>query len=90
VGVNAIAIFDAATGREVMHREFASLIPVALPVWEGNDDVLVVAQDAQGREAILRIGLAGAVTRATRVVQDTPPPESGRPPPTLLRLASAP
>ena len=89
-GVNAIAIFDAATGRPVMHREFASFILVGLPVWEGDDDVLVVAQDAKGREAILRIGLDGTVTRATPVVQDTQPPESGRPPPTLFRLASSP
>jgi hypothetical protein len=89
-GVNAIAIFDAATGRQVVRHEFRDLTPVGLPAWEGDGAVLVVAQDAHGREAIVRVALDGTVTRATHVVQDIPPPDSGRPPPTVLRLASTP
>ncbi len=36
-------------------------------MWEGDDSVLVVAEDRQQRQAIVRVGLDAPITRATPV-----------------------
>ena len=58
--------------------------------WEGDDSLLVVAEDRHGQEAILRVGLDGSVTRTTPVVTGVPRPAEGRPPLATLRLAATP
>ncbi len=58
--------------------------------WEGDDSLLVVAEDRDGQEAILRVGLDGSVTRTTPVVRGVPRPAEGRPPLATLRLAATP
>jgi hypothetical protein len=62
-----IGIFDAATGRPVLDKPLPGLTFDSLPVWEGDDAVLVVAHDHDGEQAIVRIGLDGTVSRATAV-----------------------
>jgi hypothetical protein len=42
---------------------------VGRPVWEGDESVLVVAQDRDQQQAIVRVGLDGSITRATSVAQ---------------------
>jgi hypothetical protein len=85
-----IGIFDAATGHPALTLVLRGLSINTLPVWESDDALLVVAHDHDGQEAIVRIGLDGTVTPASRVVQDTLPPEEGLPPPTILQLAATP
>ncbi len=87
---DVVGIFDAETGHQVLRRELPGLVLAGLPVWEGDGAVLVVARDKEGRETIVRIGLNGSVSRATRIVQDTSPPTTGRPSVTVLRFASTP
>jgi hypothetical protein len=87
---DVIGIFDASTGHLVLRKELPGLTIDSLPVWEGDDSVLVAAEDREGREAIVRIALDGSVTRTTRVVQGTPRPSSGRPPTPVLRPAATP
>jgi hypothetical protein len=64
---DVIGIFDAATGRPVLDKPLPGLTFDSLPVWEGDDAVLVVAHDDDGEQAIVRIGLDGSVSRATDV-----------------------
>lgn len=64
---DVVGIRDAATGHRVMSRVLPNLSIVGRPVWEGDNAVLVVAEDRQGRQAIVRVGLDGSVTRATPV-----------------------
>jgi hypothetical protein len=84
-----VGIWDAATGRQVLQKVLPGLT-VDAEAWEGDDSVLVVAEDRHGQEAILRIGLDGSVTRTTSVVAGVPRPAEGRPPLTTLRLAATP
>ena len=37
------------------------------PAWEGDGSVLVVVEDHDQQQAIVRVGLDGSVTRATSV-----------------------
>ena len=87
---DVIGIFDAATGHRLLEKALPGLTLDGMPVWEGDDSVLVVAEDREGQEALIRVDLKGDVTRATGVVQGTPRPAVGRPPLTVLRLADAP
>src|SRR4029078_9575501 len=87
---DVIGIFDAATGHRLVEKALPGLTLDGMPVWEGDDSVLVVAEDREGQEALIRVDLKGDVTRATGVVQGTPRPAVGRPPLTVLRLADAP
>lgn len=87
---DSVGIFDARTGRQVVSRELPGLVIDTLPVWEGDDAVLVVAEDRRGREAIVRVALDGTVTRATRVVPWLPRPDEGRPPTPWFRPAATP
>ena len=50
-------------------------------MWEGDGSVLVVAEDRQQEQAIVRVGLDGSITRATQVA----PPGEG-----TFRLAATP
>lgn len=84
-----VGIWDAATGHQVMQKVLPGLI-VDDEAWEGDDSLLVVAEDRHGREAILRVGLDGSLTRATAVVAGAPRPAEGRPALTTLRLAATP
>jgi len=84
-----VGIWDAATGHQVLQQALPGLI-VDAAAWEGDDSLLVVAEDRQGQEAVLRVGLDGSVTRATSVVTGVPRPAEGRPPLTTLRLAATP
>lgn len=87
---DVIGIFDAVTGRQILRKELPGLTFDTQPVWEGDDSVLVVAEDDQGREAIVRVALDGTVTRATAVVPWTPRPASGRPPVPWFRPGATP
>ena len=84
-----IGIWDAATGHRVLQKVLPGLI-VDDVAWEGDDSLLVVAEDRHGQEAILRVGLDGSVTRTTPVVTGVPRPAEGRPPLATLRLAATP
>lgn len=64
-GGDRVGVFDAATGHDVMQRALPGLLLDSLPVWEDDDSVLLVAEDRAERQAIIRVGLDGAVTRAT-------------------------
>jgi len=66
-GGDTVGVFDAATGHEVMTRPLPGLLLDSLPVWEDDDSVLLVAEDRAGRQAIIRVGLDGTVTRATSI-----------------------
>src|SRR5262245_43076297 len=85
-----VGIFDAETGHLLLQKTLPGLVLAGQPVWEGDDAVLVVAEDRSGREAVVRVGMDGTVTRATGALQDQPPRTTGRPPLPLLRLASTP
>lgn len=87
---DVIGIFDAASGDQVLRKELPGLTFDTLPIWEGDDAVLVVAEDDRGREAIVRVTLDGTVTRATGVVQWTPRPATGRPPIPWFRPGATP
>jgi hypothetical protein len=78
---DVIGIRDAATGHRVTSEVLPGLSIVRAAVWEGDRSVLVVAEDREGRQAIVRVGLDGAITRATPVA----PAGQGS-----FRLASAP
>jgi hypothetical protein len=86
---DVVGIWDAATGDQVLQKVLPGLI-VDAEAWEGDDSVLVVAEDREGQEAILRVGLDGGVTRTTPVVAGVRRPAEGRPPLTTLRLAATP
>lgn len=86
---DVVGIWDASTGRQIVSKALPGLI-VDGAAWEGDDSLLVVAEDRQGQEAILRVGLDGSVTRTTPVVNGVPRPAEGRPPLTTLRLAATP
>lgn len=62
-----VAVRDAVTGRLVRSTVLPDLSVVGRPVWEGDDAVLVVAEDRDHRQAIVRVGVDGGVTRATPV-----------------------
>ena len=62
-----MAVRDAATGHRVRTTVLPDLSIVGRPVWEGDDAVLVVVEDRQHRQAIVRVGLDGTITRATPV-----------------------
>jgi hypothetical protein len=64
---DVIGIFDATTGHPVLSKMLPGLTFDALPVWESDDSVLVVAHDHAGDQAIVRVGLDGTVTRATDI-----------------------
>jgi hypothetical protein len=66
-GGDVVGVFDAATGKEVVQRPLPGLLLDSLPVWEDDHSVLLVAEDRAGRQAIIRVGLDGSVTRATPV-----------------------
>jgi RNA polymerase sigma-70 factor (sigma-E family) len=76
-----LGIRDAATGHQVMSTVLPDLSIVGRPVWEGDGSVLVVAEDRQRQQAIVRVGLDGTITRATPVA----PPGDGS-----FRLAASP
>jgi hypothetical protein len=67
-----IGVWEAATGHEVLRRALPGLTLDSLAAWEGDDSVLVVAEDRSGRQAIIRVGRDGTVTRATRVAAGLP------------------
>lgn len=87
---DVVGVFDARTGHQVLRRELPGLALVGHPVWEGDDALLVVVRDRDGREAIVRVTLDGQVTRATGVVQDRAPASSSPARLTVLRLAATP
>ena len=64
---DVVGIRDAATGHLVMSTVLPNLSIVGRPVWEGDGSVLVVAEDRQQEQAIVRVGLDGSITRATQV-----------------------
>ena len=64
---DVVGIRDAATGHTVMSTVLHDLSIVGRPVWEGDGSVLVVAEDRQGQQAIVRVGIDGTLTRATPV-----------------------
>jgi len=64
---DSVGIWEADTGHQVLVRDLPGLMLDGLPVWEGDDAVLVVAEDRSGRQAIIRVDLDGTVTRATGV-----------------------
>lgn len=78
---DVVGIFDAATGRPVLSTVLPNMTVVGDPVWEDDDSVLVVAEDREQQQAILRVDLDGSITRATQVA----PPGEG-----TFRLAAAP
>jgi hypothetical protein len=86
---DVVGIWDAATGHQVRQVTLPGLV-VDATAWEGDDSLLVVAEDRQGQEAILRVGLDGSVSRTTPVVNGVPRPAVGRPPLPTLRLAATP
>ena len=67
-----VGIWDAATGRQVVSAVLPGLTVTSGLDWEGDGSVLVVVKDRYLQEAILRVGLDGTVTRATRVAPATP------------------
>ena len=64
---DVVEVRDAATGHRVVSTVLPDLSIVGRPVWERDDAVLVVVEDRQRRQAIVRVGLDGAITRATPV-----------------------
>ncbi|MFZ2014249.1 MAG: SigE family RNA polymerase sigma factor [Nocardioides sp.] len=64
---DVVGIREAATGRRVTSTVLPDLTIVGRPVWEGDHAVLVVAEDRQGQQAIVRVGLDGRLSRATPV-----------------------
>ncbi len=84
-----VGVWDAATGHPILQKVLPGLT-VDAEAWEGDGSLLVVAEDRQGQEAILRVGLDGHVTRTTPVVAGAPRPAVGRPPLATLRLATTP
>jgi len=64
---DVLGIREAATGQKVMSTVLPNLSIVGRPVWEGDGSVLVVAEDRHQQQAIVRVGLDGTITRATRV-----------------------
>lgn len=72
---DVVGAWDAATGRQVLRLVLPGMVVKSPPAWEGDSSLLVVVEDLQHQEAVLRIGLDGSVTRATRVL---PRSELGR------------
>ena len=68
---DVVAIRVATTGRQVMSTVLPDLSVVGPPVWEGDGAVLVVAEDRHRQQAIVRVGLDGTITRASRVAAGT-------------------
>jgi RNA polymerase sigma factor (sigma-70 family) len=64
---DVVGIWDAATGRRVTRVVLPDLTIVGGTAWEGDDAVLVVAEDRRHQQAIVRVGVDGDVTRATPV-----------------------
>jgi hypothetical protein len=62
-----VGIRDAATGRRVTSTVLPNLSIVGRPVWEGDESVLVVAEDRHQQQAIVRVGVDGTISRATPV-----------------------
>ncbi|HEX4470711.1 MAG TPA: hypothetical protein VH085_01980 [Nocardioides sp.] len=81
---DVVGIFDSASGRLVRSVVLPDMVVKSQAVWEGDDAVLVVAQDAAHQESILRIGVDGSVTRATKVLPPTEVRQYG------FRLAATP
>ena len=79
-----LGIWDAATGRQVMSTVLHDLTVTSGPSWEGDGSFLLSVRDPSHQESILRVGLDGTVTRATRVA-----PASNDPVP-VFRLAATP
>jgi hypothetical protein len=81
---DVVGVFDSASGRLVRSVVLPDMVVKSQAVWEGDDAVLVVAQDAAHQESILRIGVDGSVTRATKVLPPTQVRQYG------FRLAATP
>ena len=64
---DVVGIWDANTGRQVLRVVLPNLSIVGTAAWEGDRSVLVVVEDRQQQQAIVRVALDGTVTRATRV-----------------------
>jgi len=64
---DVVGIWDAATGRQVTRVVLPNMTVVGRPAWEGDGSVLVVAEDRDHQQAIVRVGVDGDVTRATAV-----------------------
>jgi RNA polymerase sigma factor (sigma-70 family) len=64
---DVVTVRDAATGHLVRSTVLPDLSIVGSPAWEGDDSVLVVAEDRHQQQAIVRVGLDGSITRATPV-----------------------
>jgi hypothetical protein len=64
---DVVGIWDAATGRQVSTTVLPNMTIVGHPVWEGDDSVLVVAEDRHQQQAIVRVALDGTITRVTSV-----------------------
>ncbi len=64
---DVVAVMDAATGHEVASTVLPNLSIVSTAAWEGDGAVLVVVEDRQREQAIVRVALDGSITRATPV-----------------------
>jgi RNA polymerase sigma factor (sigma-70 family) len=64
---DVVGIWDAATGRQVTRVVLPDITVVGGTAWEGDDAVVVVGEDRRHQQAIVRVGVAGDVTRATPV-----------------------
>jgi RNA polymerase sigma factor (sigma-70 family) len=62
-----VDVRDAVTGHLVSSTVLPGLSVVGRPVWEGDEAVLVVAEDRRHQQAIVRVGVDGDVARATPV-----------------------
>lgn len=63
---DVVGVFDAATGKLVMHVELPQTT-IEEGAWESDDAVVLVGEERAGEQAILRIGMDGSVTRATPI-----------------------
>ncbi|HEX3932246.1 MAG TPA: hypothetical protein VHW64_16210 [Nocardioides sp.] len=68
---DVVAAWDSATGRQVMRLVLPGMVLRSTPVWEGDSAMLVVVEDLERQEAVLRVGLDGSATRATPVLPGT-------------------
>jgi hypothetical protein len=68
---DVVAAWDTATGRQVMRLVLPGMVLRSTPVWEGDSAMLVVVEDLNHQEAVLRVGLDGSATRATPVLPRT-------------------
>ncbi len=64
---DVVVVMDAATGHQVASTVLPNLSIVSTAAWEGDGSVLVVVEDRQQQQAIVRVALDGSITRATPV-----------------------